>query len=64
MTVLFFTDVTFSMMSFTLYVLPIMALFAKITPPQIEGTIFAFLTGTKNLSNIFISPALGVFINK
>ena len=33
MTVLFFTDVTFSTLSFTLYVLPIMALFAKITPP-------------------------------
>ena len=62
--VLFFTDVTFSTLSFTLFVLPIMALFAKITPNSIEGTIFAFLTGTKNFSNIFLSPAIGVFINK
>jgi len=30
--------------------LPIMALFAKITPRRIEGTMFAFLTGTSNLS--------------
>jgi hypothetical protein len=29
--------------------LPLMALFAKITPKRIEGTIFAFLTGTWNL---------------
>ena len=64
MTVLFFTDVTFSTLSFTLYVLPIMALFAKITPAKMEGTIFAFLTGTKNFSNIFLSPAIGVLINK
>jgi hypothetical protein len=26
-----------------------MALFAKITPHRIEGTMFAFLTGTSNL---------------
>jgi hypothetical protein len=26
-----------------------MALFAKITPRRIEGTMFAFLTGTSNL---------------
>lgn len=43
--------------------LPTLALFAKITPTKIEGTVFAFLTGTSNLASIIISPLVGVWIN-
>ena len=61
---LFFTDIVFSTFSYTLFILPVMALFGKITPPRIEGTVFAFLTGTMNLSHSFIMPAMGALINK
>ena len=40
-----------------------MALFAKITPKRIEGTIFAFLTGTSNLDQSVLQPLLGNFVN-
>lgn len=43
-----FTDVVFGAISTAFGTLPIMALFAKITPKGIEGTMFAFLTGTSN----------------
>jgi len=43
--------------------LPTLALFARITPSKIEGTVFAFLTGTSNLASIVISPLVGVWIN-
>lgn len=43
--------------------LPILAFFVKVVPKQIEGTVFAFLTGTINLSNQVIAPMVGVFIN-
>ena len=51
---LFFTDVVFSVIQTLFYTLPIMALFAKITPKRIEGTTFAFLTGTMNLASTVI----------
>lgn len=60
---LLFTDVVFGIISTLLYTLPIMALFAKITPPRIEGTTFAFLTGTMNFGSTVISPGVGTFIN-
>jgi len=63
MVFLIFTDTVFSVVGVILYTLPILALFAKITPPRIEGTIFAFLTGTMNLANSVISPGMGSFIN-
>lgn len=40
-----------------------MALFAKITPARIEGTMFAFLTGTSNFDSGVMQPMLGTFIN-
>ena len=46
---LFLTDVVFSSIQIAFTTLPLMSLFAKITPKRIEGTIFAFLTGTWNL---------------
>lgn len=60
---IFFTDVVFNTVSTVLYTLPILALFAKITPKKIEGTIFAFLTGTMNFASSVISPSVGAFIN-
>jgi hypothetical protein len=61
---LFFSDIVLSTFSYTLRTLPIMALFGKITPPRIEGTIFAFLTSTMSFSYYFIQPGMGTFINK
>ena len=46
---IFLTDVVFSATSMAFALLPLLALFAKITPKRIEGTMFAFLTGTYNL---------------
>mmetsp|Transcript_6406 Transcript_6406/g.10866 ORF Transcript_6406/g.10866 Transcript_6406/m.10866 type:complete len:144 (+) Transcript_6406:55-486(+) len=43
--------------------LPLMVLFAKIIPEHIEGTVFAFLTGTINFSSNSLSPMVGSIIN-
>lgn len=58
------TDTVFGVMSLAMNTLPTLALFAKITPKRIEGTIFAFLTGTTNLANNVLSPMIGVWINE
>ena len=60
---LLFTDIVFAVISTLLYTLPIMALFAKITPARIEGTTYAFMTGTMNFGSTVISPGIGTFIN-
>ena len=44
--------------------MPILVLFAKITPRNIEATVFALFTGVLNLSAIVISPNIGIIINK
>ena len=59
-----FTDVVFGCFSLAFCILPCMALFAKITPPGIEGTIFAFLTGIWNFSDGVISPLIGNLVNQ
>ena len=43
--------------------LPAMVLFAKETPKHIEGTVFAFLTGTINFANGVVSPMMGTYVN-
>ena len=48
----------------TLFELPLVSLFAKITPPKIEATIMAFLTSCLDLEKSLISPVVGTFINK
>merc|ERR1712100_318679 len=63
MAFLIFTDVVFSMVSVIAYSLPIMGFFAKVTPKKVEGTIYAFLTGTMNFCSTVISPGMGAFIN-
>lgn len=60
---LFLTDVVFASVQIAFSTLPLMALFAKITPKRIEGTIFAFLTGTWNLDSTVIQPLIGNAIN-
>jgi hypothetical protein len=60
---LFFTNIVFGTVSIAFSTLPIMALFAKITPRRIEGTMFAFLTGTSNLDGGVIQPMMGAWIN-
>jgi Na+/melibiose symporter-like transporter len=58
-----FTDVVFGAITTAFSTLPIMALFAKITPRRVEGTVFAFLTGTSNLDQGVIAPLMGAWIN-
>lgn len=50
MFVIIFTDVVSDTLSYCLVLLPLMVLFAKITPKRIEATAFAFLTGTSNFT--------------
>lgn len=57
------TDTIFGIMGLAMNTLPTLALFAKVTPAKIEGTVFAFLTGTTNLANSVLAPMVGVFIN-
>lgn len=49
MALIMFTDVTFGPITTALVSLPTMALFAKITPRRIEGSVFALLTSVSNL---------------
>lgn len=58
------TDTAFGVISQAMNTLPTLALFAKITPMKIEGTVFAFLTGTTNLASNVLSPMVGVWINE
>jgi hypothetical protein len=58
------TDTIFGVISLAMNTLPTLALFARVTPRKIEGTVFAFLTGTTNLANSVISPMIGVWINQ
>ncbi len=51
MALIVFTDVVNDIISQCLVMLPMMIVFAKITPKRIEATAFAFLTGTYNLSS-------------
>ncbi len=43
--------------------MPVLVLFAKITPRNIEATVFALFTGLFNLSAIVLSPNVGIVIN-
>ena len=59
-----FTETVIGALGLALYFLPMMVVFAKITPQNIEGTCFAFLTGTFNFSNHVIAPLVGTSINQ
>lgn len=58
-----FTDVVIGPLGRATGTLPQLALFAKVTPKGIEGTIFALLTGIYDLTSFTISPALGSWVN-
>lgn len=60
---LYTTAILFGMIGTTFSTLPIMALFAKITPRRVEGTVFALLTGASNLDQSVLSPLTGAWIN-
>jgi len=60
---LFFTDIVFGAVGMAFSTMPILALFAKLTPKRVEGTMYAFFTGTSNLDGSVIGPMMGVFIN-
>lgn len=61
---IFFTDILIGITQVVLFSIPLMALFAKITPKRIEGTTYALLTSATNLSFSVISPNMGTAINK
>jgi Na+/melibiose symporter-like transporter len=60
---IFFTDVLVGISQVVLFSIPLMALFAKITPKRIEGTTYALLTSVLNLSFSILSPNMGTAIN-
>lgn len=57
------TDIVIGTLSLALRMLPMMVLFAKITPPHIEGTCFAFLTGTTNFLYGVLATYTGSLVN-
>jgi len=57
-----FTDVIDDILSQCLVLMPLMVLFAKICPKNIEATTFAFLTGTSNLMGS-VRGIVGTLIN-
>ena len=61
---LMMSDLVLGTLGLALTNLPMMVLFAKITPNNIEATFFAFLTGTSNFCNGIISPMVGSKLNE
>ena len=55
----FVTDIVGGATSMALFILPGLAIFAKVTPVGVEATIFAFLTGVYNLFENFLAPLIG-----
>ena len=43
--------------------LPLMVLYAKLIPEKIEASLFAFLMGLSNLSNLFIARNIANLVN-
>lgn len=57
-----FTSVVLETISTTFGIMPLLVLYTKITPPHIEATFFASLTGIYNLSNEFVSGLIGALL--
>ena len=62
MFVIIFTDIVSDILSQCLVMMPILILFAKITPKRIEASTFAFLTGTFNMMGI-TRGLMGTLVN-
>ena len=60
---LYSTDVVFQVILEIFLVLPIMVLFAKITPKKIEGSMYALLTGTMDFCQQVIQPVIASLFN-
>ena len=58
-----FTSLITDSLSQTFSFLPSLVLFAKVTPPHVEATVFSLLTGINNFANFFVSPMMGLLIN-
>jgi len=58
-----FTSVITDTLALAFSNMPLLVLFAKVTPPHIEATVFAFLTSVSNFSNTVMSPLMGAIIN-
>mmetsp|Transcript_18988 Transcript_18988/g.13781 ORF Transcript_18988/g.13781 Transcript_18988/m.13781 type:complete len:97 (-) Transcript_18988:142-432(-) len=43
---------------------PVMALFAKLTPFHVEASVFSFLTGVYNFQATIIAPYIGALFNR
>ena len=56
-------DCILGTISDSLFFIPLMSFFAQVTPKNIEGTIFALMTGVTNLSFLVVSPLIGNWIN-
>lgn len=61
---LYGTSILFGIIGNAISFLPLLALFAKITPKKVEGTLYAFMTGAMNLSYGVLAPMVGVYINE
>ena len=57
------TDLIVGICTTAFFTLPIMALFAKVIPERVEGTMFAFLEGAMNFDLKVIRPMIGTLIN-
>lgn len=58
-----FSDVITNALNTAFQLLPLLSMFAKIIPKNIEGTMFAFLTGAWNLDQSVLAPMMGSLIN-
>ena len=60
---LLFTDVVFSILGVVFFALPVFSFIAKVTPPKVEGTIYATLSGFADFAFGVMSPLVASFIN-
>lgn len=56
-------DGIFGKISGSFFFIPLMSYVAQVTPKNIEGTVFALMTGAINLSFTVVSPLIGNVIN-
>ena len=63
MFVIIFQEVVGDIISQCFVMMPILIIFAKITPKRIEATTFAFLTGTSNFMGV-LKGLMGTWVNK
>ena len=60
---IFVTDASVGTLAMAFQNLPVQALFAKICPKSIEGSLFALLTSFTNLDTLVLQPMVGAWIN-